>query len=212
MTSELHTVRYEVQHTDYAAVIETCKTVQFIDNIHTLQLIVGRAHQIRHTVYDDQLDAMMLMEVHVERRADDVQPLLARLLREMIGMEKVRLVIEISPLYSLMNILVKLMLRLFRVKEDNGPTRRIRDDGKTQCALGIQRTLCYGTGYDGSNEVALSHALTPGETKKVVTGADGHIIDLDNRRGLGRRILIVQLAGLEDDRALAVEVVNEITD
>jgi hypothetical protein len=98
----------------------------------------------------------------------------------MIGMEEVRLVIEISPLDSLTHILVKLMLRLLRVKENNGLTRRIRDDGKAQRALGVQRTLCYGTGDDGSNEVAFSHALTPGETKKVVTGAYGHIIDLDH--------------------------------
>ena len=71
------------------------------------------------------------------------------------------------------------MLRLFRVKEDDCPTRRIWDDGKTQRALGIQRTLSDCTGDDGGNEVALSHALTPGETKKVITGADRHIIDLD---------------------------------
>ena len=100
----------------------------------------------------------------------------------MIGMEEVRLVVEISPLDSLTHILVKLMLRLFRIKEDDGPTRRIWDDGKAQRALGIQRTPSDGTGDDGSNEVALSHAFTPGETKKVVAGAYRHIVDLDNRR------------------------------
>ena len=70
------------------------------------------------------------------------------------------------------------MLRLLRVKENNGPTRRIWDDSKAQRAFSVQRALCYGTGDDGSNKVAFSHTLTPGETKKVVTGAYGHIIDL----------------------------------
>ena len=68
-----------MQHTNDAAMIESCKTVQLINDIYALQLIVGRAHQVGHTVDDDQLDSLMLVEVHVERCSDDVQSLLTGL-------------------------------------------------------------------------------------------------------------------------------------
>jgi hypothetical protein len=77
MSSELYAVWHKVQHTDNAAVVEPCKAVQLVNDIHTLQLIIGGSHQVCYTVDDDQLDSLVLVEIHVESRADDVQPLLS---------------------------------------------------------------------------------------------------------------------------------------
>ena len=137
MSTELHAIRNKVEHADNAAMVKTGKTVQLINQIDTLQLIVGRSHQVSHAIYDNQLNATMVMEVNIKRRANNIQPLFPRLFRQVIGMEELRLRIEISPLDGFTDILVKLGFRLLRVKEQYSLFRRIMDDSKTQRTAGI---------------------------------------------------------------------------